>query len=142
MAERTEREILNVLIETCKDGAMGYETAAEHVADPQLRATFLQLAAERERFASELLPHAQRLGGASTTEGTHLGAWHRRWIDFKSTLTRHDDHAIVVEVSRGDRATVHAYKDAIDGLLPPDTRDLVERQYAQFSQEHERLEAS
>lgn len=139
MAERTEREVLNMLIETCKDGAMGFKTAAEHVDNPELRAMFLNLAEERDRFAAELLPYAQRLGGAAASEGTNIGAIHRKWIDLKSALVRHDDHALVIEASRGDRATVHAYKDAIEGMLPPEARDVIERQFEVFKTEHEKL---
>jgi len=138
MGDRTEREVLNSLIETCKDGAMGFKTAAEHVADPALRTMLLSFADERARCAAELLPHAQRLGGSAAADGTSVGALHRHWIDLKSAI-RHDDRALLVEVSRGDRATVHAYKAAIEGLLPPDTRDVVERQYAQLQVEHEQL---
>lgn len=139
MAERTEREVLNMLIETCLDGAKGFKTAAGHVDDPELRTMFLQFAAERDGFAAELLPYAQRLGGAAASDGTHVGTLHRKWIDVKSALTQHNDHAIVVEVSRGERSTVNIYKDAIEGLLPPQARDVIERQFEVFKQEHEKL---
>ena len=36
----------------------------------------------------------------------------------------------------GDGATVHAFKDAIEGSLPPDTRDIVERQFEAIQEEH------
>jgi uncharacterized protein (TIGR02284 family) len=139
MADRTEREVLNQLIETCRDGELGFRTAAEHVGDASLRTLLLEMADERARCAAELLPHAQRLGGAATHDGTSMGALHRRWIDLKSSLKRNDDRAILVEVTRGDKATVHAYKDAVEGSLPPDTRDVVEQQYALLQKEHDRI---
>jgi uncharacterized protein (TIGR02284 family) len=143
MAQRTEREVLNHLIESCRDGELGFKTAAEHVTDPTLKSLFITLAEDRARCAQELLPHAQRLGGANVSDGTSVGALHRKWIDVKSTLTgHHHDHAIFIEVARGDRVTVHAFKDAIEGILPPDTRDVVERQYAVIQNEHERLMAA
>ena len=139
MVERTEREVLNMLIETCRDGAMGFKTAADHVDNRELRAMFLTLAEERDRFAAELVPHAQRLGGAAASDGTNIGALHRKWIDLKSALVGQDDRAVVVEASRGDRATVHVYQDAIEGLLPPEARDIIERQFGVFQDEHEKL---
>lgn len=140
MAERTERVVLNQLIETCKDGARGFRSAAEHVKEPGLKATFMDLAAQRERFAADLLPHAQRLGGATASDGTTAAAMHRGWIDIKSKL-RHNDGAIVAEASRGDGVTLQVFRDAVAGLLPPDTRVVVERQYSEVSAAHVRISA-
>jgi uncharacterized protein (TIGR02284 family) len=136
MALKSEREVLNHLIESCRDGERGFEAAAAHLIDPTLRSLFMQLAAERARCADELLPHARRLGGPAAAEGTAVAALHRKWIDVKCALTHEKDHAIVVEAARGDGATVSAFKDAIEGSLPPDTRDIVERQYEAIQEEH------
>ena len=138
MAERTERAVLNQLIETCTDAARGFRAAADHVKDPGLKAAFTTIAAQREAFALDLLPHAQRLGGANAGDGSAAAAVHRSWIDIKSML-RHDDSAIVAEAARGDGVTLHVFKDAVAGLLPADVRDLVERQYANVTAEHARI---
>ena len=140
MAERTERVVLNQLIETCRDGARGFRSAAEHVNEPGLKATFMEMAAQRERFAADLLPHAQRLGGSAASDGTTAAAMHRSWIDIKSKL-RHDDGAIVAEAARGDGVTLQVFKDAVASLLPQDTRVLVERQYSEVSAAHMRISA-
>jgi len=136
MAFKSEREVLNHLIESCRDGERGFITAAEHVNDPTLKSLFVQLAAERARCAEELLPHARRLGGPAAADGTTVAALHRKWIDLKCVLTHDTDHAIVVEAARGDGATIHAFKEAIEGSLPPDTRDIVERQFEAIQEEH------
>ena len=141
MALKTEREVLNHVIESCRDGAHGFTMAAEHLVDAQIKSVFLQLAARRAQYAAELLPHAQRLGGPPASDGSTVGALHRKWIDLKSVLTHNNDHAIVVEAARGDAATVHAFSAAIEGNLPPDTRDLVERQYEAIQKEHQWLAA-
>jgi uncharacterized protein (TIGR02284 family) len=141
MAERTEREVLNHLIERCRDGERGFRVAAEHVTETAFKRLFAELAVERARCADELVPHAQRLGGAAAADGTSVGALHRKWIGIKDALTRHDEHAIVVEVVRGDRATLQAYKDAVDGILPPMSRDVVERQYERLRMQHEGVAA-
>jgi uncharacterized protein (TIGR02284 family) len=139
MALKSEREVLNHLIESCRDGERGFITAAEHLSDPNLRSLFMQLSAERARCAEELQPHARRLGGPAAADGSTVAALHRKWIDVKSALTHDHDRAIVVEAARGDGATVNAFKDAIAGSLPPDTRDIVERQYEAIQQEHDWL---
>ena len=138
MAERSERAVLNHLIETCTDAARGFRTVADHVTDPALKAVFIEMASARERFAADLLPHAQRLGGAAAADGTTVAAVHRGWIDIKSKL-RHDDAAIVAEAARGDGVTLHAYREAVADLLPPDVRDLVEKQLADLTVAHQRI---
>ena len=141
MADRNERWMLNHLIETCKDGERGFRYAANHVQDPNVKALFLEIASQRERFASDLLPHAQRLGGPSDADGTAAAALHRGWITIKDALTGHDERAIIVEAERGEGAAASVYKDAIEGILPPTVRDLVERQYEDVVHSHERLRA-
>lgn len=139
MAQRTERVVLNELIETCKDGELGFASAAERVAEPALQGLFRKLSAERGRFAEDLQPHAQRLGGAMAHDGTNAGALHRRWMGVRSMLSGHEDDAIVSETVRGDRITLSAYKDALEGVLLPEARELIEKQYAQIQQDHAEL---
>jgi uncharacterized protein (TIGR02284 family) len=140
MAEQTERAVLNHLIETCTDAARGFRSAADHVKDPGLKAVFMGIAAQRERFATDLLPHAQRLGGPAAVDGTTGAAVHRGWIDLIAKL-RHDDRAIVAEAARGDGVTLHVFQNAIEGMLPPDAREVIERQYLDVSIAHARVAA-
>lgn len=140
--ERTSRVVLNDLIETCRDGERGFRSAAGLVAAPSLKALFLELAAQRARFAEELVPFAQRLGGAATSDGTTAASVHRRWMDVKSALTSHDDHAIVTEVRRGDGLTLRTYGEAVGGILPATVRELVERQEAEIRAAHESIETA
>jgi len=57
---RTERGVLNHLIDTCRDGERGFRYAANHVENPAIKALFLDIAAQRGRFADDLTPHARR----------------------------------------------------------------------------------
>lgn len=136
MSQRTERTVFNHLIETCRDGERGFLSASSHVENPKLKTLFEQMASQRARIAADLAPHAQRLGGDAAADGTSVAALHRRWIDIKSMLKRHDDNAILVEVERGDGITLNAFQDALEGMLPPDSRDLVERLYAELREAH------
>ena len=78
MPDRTERGTLNHLIETCRDGERGFRYAANHVHTADVKELFLEVAGEREQFAAELLPYAQRLGGHEEGEGTIAASLHRR----------------------------------------------------------------
>lgn len=140
MAEHT-RAVLNHLIETCRDSERGYRAAADLVASEALSARFLETAAARARLAEELLPHAQRLGGDEASDGTAAASIHRRWMDLKARLTRHDDQAVFAEVLRGDTVTLRTYETALSEVLPPTVREVVEAQDQQVRQAHAQLEA-
>ena len=139
MAERTERAVLNHLIETCRDGERGFLYATDYVKDSLLKAIFTEAASQRQRFAADLLPHAQRLGGANEAEGTTAAALHRGWMTIKDTLTGHDAKAILREAERGEEAALAAYKAALERMLPPAARDVIERQYEDVRQTYHRI---
>ena len=139
MTDRSERAVLNHLIETCKDAERGFRHVAAHASDPAVKSLFLDIASQRERFAADLLPYAQRLGGANAHEGTAAGTLHRTWIDLRSAIFRNDPVAIVHEAERGETFSRGVYEDALDGLLPPTARELVEHQYAELRRTAERL---
>jgi uncharacterized protein (TIGR02284 family) len=128
MAQRTERAILNRLIERCRDAERGFRAAAEQVHDPEKKRLFLRLAEQRHEFAADLLPHAQRLGGAADVDGTGIAALHRAWMQVKARLAPNPEHAVLAEAARGEGFAVAAYDEAVHDLLPPDARDLIESQ--------------
>ena len=139
MSDRSERAVLNHLIETCKDAERGFRHVAEHAVDPAVKSLFLDIASQRARFAADLLPFAQRLGGADAHDGTTAGALHRTWIDLRSAIFRNDPVAIVHEAERGENFSRGVYKEALDGMLPPTARELVENQYAELERTAARL---
>ena len=128
MAERTERTVLNHLIETCRDAERGLLLAAGAVKSPEVKRLLTSLAEQRHAFANELLPHAQRLGGESAADGSAAAAVHRAWIQVKARLASDRDQAVLQEAARGERYALHAYDDAVADMIPPDVRDLVEGQ--------------
>jgi uncharacterized protein (TIGR02284 family) len=139
MIDRSERAVLNHLIETCKDAERGFRHVAEHASDPAVRSLFLDIASQRERFAAALLPYAQRLGGANAHDGTAAGTLHRTWIDLRSAIFRNDATAILHEAERGETFSRGVYEDALHSMLPPPARELVEHQYAELRKTAERL---
>lgn len=141
MAERTERDVLHHLIDICKDGERGFRAAADHVSDPALKSLFTDLATQRKRFAEDLLPHLQRLGGPPDAEGTSAGSLHRRWMLLKGLVPGDHDHHIVTEAERGEHAALGAYEEALNGMLPPTVSELIETQRDAMQEANDRIRA-
>jgi uncharacterized protein (TIGR02284 family) len=130
---------LNNLIETCRDGQNGFQTAADGVKSGELKQLFYGYSQERARFVGELQDEVRRLGGDPENTGSVAASLHRGWIDIKSAITGKDDDAIISECERGEDAAVSNYHDALENDLPANVRSIVERQYASVKQAHDRI---
>jgi uncharacterized protein (TIGR02284 family) len=132
---------LNNLIETCKDGQEGFRQAAEGVRNAELKTLFLTYAQQRAQFAGELQNEVLRTGGDPETTSSTAGALHRGWINIKSAVTGEDEGAVITECERGEDSAVSNYEAALKGELPNNLRALVERQFAQVKEAHDRIRA-
>ncbi len=138
---------LNDLVETCKDGMKGYETAAESVSNPELKAELSTLSQQRAQFVSELESQALRYGFSTqndnTLEGLALdaaGAVHRGWINLKSAITGNSNDAILSECENGDAAALKTYETALSAdALPTDIRSIVEKQHSEILEAKNRI---
>jgi uncharacterized protein (TIGR02284 family) len=131
--------ILNGLIETCKDGQEGFQSAAEGVKNSQYKQLFNEYATQRAQFVGELQAEVTRLGGDPEQSGSVAGALHRGWINIKSVVTGEDEGAIIAECERGEDAAVKAYEEALKEGLPSEVAPIVERQYHLVRQAHDRI---
>jgi uncharacterized protein (TIGR02284 family) len=131
--------VLNELIQTCKDGAEGFQHAAEGVQDPDLRTLFTRYSEQRRQFTAELQTEVRRLGGDPDKTGSVSGALHRGWIDIKSAVTGKDDAAIISEAERGEDVAVKTYEDALKKSLPVDLESIIRRQYSEVKSVHDRV---
>ena len=132
--------VLNNLIETCKDGQNGFQTAAEGIKRSDIKSLFYQYSQQRAQFAGELQNEVGRLGGDPAQTGSVAATLHRGWINIKSAVTGEDENAVLAECERGEDSAVSNYKDALaDANLPADVRAIVERQYAQVQEAHDRI---
>src|SRR3989442_3795381 len=102
-------ECLNDLIETCHDGENGFQTAADHVKDSDLKTLFNDCSVQRAQFASELESQVRQLGGTPAKTGSVSAAFHRGWMNIKSIVTGGND-AIVAECERGEDAAALNYQ--------------------------------
>jgi uncharacterized protein (TIGR02284 family) len=131
--------ILNDLVETSRDGQDGFKEAAENATSPELKRFFADASLERARFVGELQRQVRSLGGDPEKSGSTAGALHRTWINVKGTLTGRDDESILAEAERGEDSAVKAYEDALKQALPANCKTMVETQYREVKQAHDRV---
>ena len=132
-------ECLNDLIETCRDGENGFQTAAEHVTDPNLKWFFRECSVQRAQFASELESEVRQLGGTPAKTGTVSAAFHRGWMNIKSIVTGGSDNGIVAECERGEDAAVENYQRVLKNNLPPNVLPTVKHQFTEIKRSHDRV---
>jgi len=131
--------VLIRLIETCKDGVNGYQTAARCVTNPDLKALFRSYAQQRDRYAAELQNEVLRLAGTLEKRPSLSGSLWRAWTNIKSLLNGGSDHAVMAECERGEDAARGAYQEALTHPLPPHVHALIERQFAGIKEAHDRV---
>jgi uncharacterized protein (TIGR02284 family) len=132
-------DILNDLIETCRDGQEGYRAAAANIQNSEFRRLFNIFSQQRAQFVSELQSEVHRLGGEPVTEGSVAGRVHRGWLRFKSKALGADEGSIVGECQAGEEAAISAYQEALKADLPLDVQYVVKRQYMDIRDAYDRI---
>ncbi len=132
---------LNNLIETCKDGENGFRTAAAGVDNSELKTLFNTYAQQRAQFAAELQAEVRRLGGDPEKTGSVAASLHRGWINIKSAVTGGSEASVIAECERGEDAAVKNYEEAQRESLPGDAQALIQHQYTQVKEAHDRIRA-
>jgi uncharacterized protein (TIGR02284 family) len=131
---------LNTLIETLRDGQEGFKEAADNAKSADLKSFFNQVSLERAQMVGALQQEVRSLGGDPENTSSTAGALHRAWMNIKGTLTGRDDPSILNECERGEDSAVRTYEGALkEQSLPAVLRTLVERQFMQIKQVHDRV---
>lgn len=134
-------EVLNDLIETSKDGEAGFRTCADDAERLELKNLFTKRAEECGKAAAELQSIVVQLGGKPEDSTSVSGDLHRRWVDIKSAITGKDDQAVLNECERGEDVAKKSYKRALEKDLPPEIRQVVQRQYDGVLRNHDQVKA-
>jgi uncharacterized protein (TIGR02284 family) len=133
------RDILQKLIETCRDGETGYLHAASVADDPELRNYFQQQSLERARFRVELTNAITRLGEPDPdTTGSNTAVLHRAWFEVKDDFGG-GDHTLLESVEQGEDSAKQSYESALETKLPAGIEELVRNQYASVKAAHDRV---
>jgi uncharacterized protein (TIGR02284 family) len=131
--------VIENLIETCKDGQKGYQDAASHVKRSDLKTYFNEQSLERSRFAGELEAELIRLGKPDKkVSGSVSGTLRRAWIDTKVSLGG-GDKTILESVEAGEDKAKEAYQKAITADLPENVAQIVRRQAASVQAAHDKV---
>jgi uncharacterized protein (TIGR02284 family) len=139
MSDHDERWVLLHLIEMCRNEERALRFAAEHVSDHGVREVLDELAIRRAAFAEELVPHAQRLGGAASVDAASKGSFRQRWTVLKGALLGHKEEALIRDAENMERQTLSTFEHALDDLLPETTHDLIEKQCAELRMSYARV---
>jgi uncharacterized protein (TIGR02284 family) len=132
---------LNNLIETCKDGENGFRTASDGVKNSELKTLFSTYSQQRAQFAAELQTEVRNLGGDAENTGSVAATLHRGWINIKSAVTGEDEGAVISECERGEDSAVRNYQDALNENLPANVQSIIQRQFTQVKEAHDRIRA-
>jgi uncharacterized protein (TIGR02284 family) len=132
-------DVVEDLIETCKDGQKGYQDAASHVKRSDLKTYFNQQSLERASFAGELESELIRMGKPDKKVSGSVGAaLHRAWIDTKVSLGG-GDKSILDSVEAGEDSAKESYQKAVISDLPEDIAQIVRRQAASVQRAHDKV---
>jgi uncharacterized protein (TIGR02284 family) len=131
--------VIENLIETCKDGQKGYQDAAAHAKQSDLRIYFNEQSLERARFAGELEAELIRLGKPDKkVSGSVSGTLRRAWIDTKVSLGG-GDKTILESVEAGEDNAKESYEKALSGSLPGYLAEIIRRQAASVQTAHDEV---
>jgi uncharacterized protein (TIGR02284 family) len=130
-------ECLNDLIQTCRDGESGFQTAAGRANDPALRKFFADRSVQRAQFASELESEVRQLGGTPAKTGSVSAGFRRAWIKLKSVVT--GDGAVVAECKRSEESAIEDYQRVLRNNLPPSVLPVVKHQFTEIKRSLDRM---
>ena len=107
---------LNNLIRICREGEIGFRTAAEN-EEGALTPFFLEYSRQRRQFFSELRDEVKRLGGRPADLGISISLVPDGW-------TRRE--TVIAECEKGEGAALRTYEEALSQELPSDLRQLIQ----------------
>lgn len=120
---------LQNIIEVCKDGVEGYETASGKVEDTDLKTLFLRFSQQRKLFIEELKDEALKLGIELDTSGTIKGFFHRKWLATKATFSSDTNEQVLEDSMTGEKAALDTYAKVLgDPDVPAYLQDSLEGQ--------------
>ena len=132
-------DVLEDLVQTCKDGEDGYLHAASQAIDPELQQFFRDQSVERGRFAVQLKQLITEMGAQPPAiTGTFAATLHRAWFELKGDLGG-GDQSLLNSVERGEDAAKQAYEQALSVGLPSNAAVTVRLQAERVIAAHDQV---
>jgi uncharacterized protein (TIGR02284 family) len=138
---RTLHHTLDRVYRIVDAGEKGFATAAVNMPNPALKIIFKIYAQQRMNFKTEILEEMRRLG-ADSRPGTSIpGAIHRGRVAIFAGMANPagQERIILKEAALGEGVAVRTYQDALTKDLPTQTRQLLERQFADVRRVREQI---
>jgi uncharacterized protein (TIGR02284 family) len=122
-------DLVQNLIEACRDSEQGYKDAAEKIGTADLRTFFLERSRERGQYAVELRNALQQFGKTDVSvRGTVAGNIRRLWMDLKANLGG-GYQAILNSLEAAEDSVKTAYQEAMRAVdLPPALMSIIRTQ--------------
>lgn len=132
-------DVLNDLLENCRDGEYGFRTCAEEVESAPAKRLFADRANQCKAAEAELIQLIGAYGGEPAEGGSASGAVHRGWVHVKGAFGANSELSILESCERGEDTAVARYRKALKQNLPADVRALVARQAEGAQRNHDQI---
>ncbi|MGB3586866.1 MAG: PA2169 family four-helix-bundle protein [Tunicatimonas sp.] len=129
MSNKKIIDSLHDLIQVNQESEKGYKEASENINSKELKTILYRLSQQRALFRGEVeeVLHKDYRDSAEVKDSL-ASKIHRTWIDFKKSLSKDDDEAILAECERGEEHAIKKYTGTLDGHLPSYIEEIVNQQ--------------
>jgi len=127
------------LISINRDSEQGFRASADAIPDVTMKRMFVELSAERAKFASEIQEAVRSIGFEPPNPLGTAGTLHGVWISLKGAILENRAHAVLEEAERGEDQALQVYRQAQSLILQPQLRGIVDRQLAAIQQSYDKI---
>jgi uncharacterized protein (TIGR02284 family) len=130
---------LNGLIQVCREAHDGYMKAADGITSSAYKIMFAEYAHQRSRFASQLANLVVEYGGDAEDDGQAMKLFSHGWMGIEPAVMGGDYGAIFAECESSEAVAREAYERVLEKSLSEDVASIVNRQYEQIVEAHNRI---
>lgn len=131
-------QTVQALIKVNLDSRDGLKEAADHVEDSSVAELFREVAARRDRQATELRGLVKLDDDQPQTAGSLAAAAHRAWMDLRAAFGA-GTQAMLDEAERGEDHIKEQYDKALRQPVGNEVMAVLKRQYQDVKSAHDRV---